>query len=300
MKTATPTAQARFINMFQAYIGSVVQQAMDRSLGYIRDVDSYFELRRETAGLRPAFAIIEIHMNIPPHVMDHPVIQKLTVLCIDMIAIANDLYSYNVEWVLKTLIWQKIRYTGRQARGDDGHNLVTIVKHQFKFNFNDTFQWISDLYDGLVADFLAEWKNIPTFGGPVDREIRTYLDGLGNWVRGNDSWCFEVCGISKDYISANMTTNRVNDILGRAAERLKRHERCCYFPTWNNQVQGVCYLDGAQIRQTSIGAIIYCILQEMATWAAEISKIQNSERHIPTVVNHGVHRVRWILTLNWT
>ncbi len=75
---------------------------------------------------------------------------------------------------------------------------MTIVQHQFKFNLNDTLQWISDLYDNLVADFLAEWKNIPTFGGPVDREIRTYLDGLGNWVRANDSWCFEVCGISRD------------------------------------------------------------------------------------------------------
>ena len=97
MKTATPTAQARFINMFQAYIGSVVQQAMDRSLGYIRDVDSYFELRRETIGAWPSFAINEIRMNIPAHVMDHPVIQKLTVLCIDMLIIGNDLCSYNVE-----------------------------------------------------------------------------------------------------------------------------------------------------------------------------------------------------------
>ena len=97
MKTATPTAQVCFINAFRVYVGAVVQQAIDRSLSYIRDVDSYFELRRKTIGVRPTFAIIEIHMNIPPHVMDHPVIQKLTVLCIDMIAIANDLYSYNVE-----------------------------------------------------------------------------------------------------------------------------------------------------------------------------------------------------------
>ena len=97
MKTATPTAQVRFINAFRVYVGAVVQQAIDRSLGYIRDVDSYLELRRKTLGAWPAFAIIEIHMNILPHVMDHPVIQKLTVLCIDLIAIGNDLYSYNVE-----------------------------------------------------------------------------------------------------------------------------------------------------------------------------------------------------------
>jgi hypothetical protein len=27
----------------------------------------------------------------------------------------------------------------------------------------------------------------------VDREVRIYLDGLGNWVRANDTWSFEVC-----------------------------------------------------------------------------------------------------------
>ena len=97
MKTATPSAQVRLINTFQAYTDSVVQQAIDRSLDYIRDVDSYFELRRETIGARPSFAINEIQMNIPPHVMDHPVIQKLSVLCIDMLIIGNDLCSYNVE-----------------------------------------------------------------------------------------------------------------------------------------------------------------------------------------------------------
>lgn len=74
---------------------------------------------------------------------------------------------------------------------------MTIVKHQFKFDLNDALQWISDLHDDLAADFLAEWKIIPTFGGPLDKEIRTYLDGLGNWVRANDSWSFEVRGISR-------------------------------------------------------------------------------------------------------
>ena len=81
----------------------------------------------------------------------------------------------------------------RQARGDDGHNLVTIVMHQFQIDVQKAINWISRLHDDLAEQFLEEWTKIPTYGGPIDREIRTYCDGLGNWVRGNDSWSFEVC-----------------------------------------------------------------------------------------------------------
>jgi hypothetical protein len=76
---------------------SVVQQAIDRTNNRIRDIDSYFEVRRDTVGAKSSFAICELYMNLPDTVMDHPVIMKLTELCIDMIIIGNDLCSYKVE-----------------------------------------------------------------------------------------------------------------------------------------------------------------------------------------------------------
>ncbi|KAJ7474144.1 hypothetical protein FB451DRAFT_1398142 [Mycena latifolia] len=79
----------------------------------------------------------------------------------------------------------------RQARDDDGHNLVRIVMHQYNMNHQQAMNWISDLHDEIVDEFLALWESIPTFGGPLDREVRTYADGLGNWVRANDAWSFE-------------------------------------------------------------------------------------------------------------
>ena len=80
----------------------------------------------------------------------------------------------------------------RQARGDDGHNLVKIVMHQYDMDAQGAINWISDLHDDIADEFLETWKSLPTFGGPVDREIRIYADGLGNWVRANDTWSFEV------------------------------------------------------------------------------------------------------------
>lgn len=97
IRTTTETAQRRFIDTFQLYTDSVVQQAADRDDSRIRSVDHYFELRRDTIGAKPSFAILEVKMDIPDEVMNHPSIVKLTSACIDMLIIGNDLCSYNVE-----------------------------------------------------------------------------------------------------------------------------------------------------------------------------------------------------------
>jgi len=97
IKTGTPLFQQRFISYFERYTDAVVQQSRDRGNHCIRDIKSYFPLRRDTIGTLPSFAVIELHFNIPDHVMNHPTIQRMTDLCTDMVSIGNDLYSYNKE-----------------------------------------------------------------------------------------------------------------------------------------------------------------------------------------------------------
>lgn len=64
--------------------------------------------------------------------------------------------------------------------------------HQFKLDPQAAMSYMSDLHHDIATQFLDEWNKIPTFGGPLDLDVRTYCDGLGNWVRANDSWSFEV------------------------------------------------------------------------------------------------------------
>lgn len=97
IKTATHSSQKRFIDAFQLYTDSVVQQSLDRSNGSIRDMQTYFEVRRDTIGAKPSFAINQIHLDLPDHIFESPIITRLTNLCIDMIIMGNDLCSYNVE-----------------------------------------------------------------------------------------------------------------------------------------------------------------------------------------------------------
>ena len=47
------------------------------------------------------------------------------------------MYSYNVE----------------QAKGDDRHNIVTIIMRQFNTDIHGAMQWIADYHDKLVDQF---------------------------------------------------------------------------------------------------------------------------------------------------
>ncbi|KAL4256105.1 Isoprenoid synthase domain superfamily protein [Pleurotus pulmonarius] len=172
---ASPTSQVRFVDSCQTYLDALVQQAEDRAQGRVRHIEDYFTVRRGSIGAAPSIAIGALYLNIPQETLDHPVISKLTEICIDMIIIGNDMYSYKVEW----------------ERGDDGHNLITVIMHQFRTDVQDAMHHVANLHARLLNQFLEQWNCVPVFGGPIDSEIRTYCNMLGNWVRANDSWSFE-------------------------------------------------------------------------------------------------------------
>ncbi|ESK84101.1 terpenoid synthase [Moniliophthora roreri MCA 2997] len=173
VRTATPSAQRRFVHNFGLYMDGVVEQALDREDHRIDSVKTYFDVRRDTIGAKPSFAINEVHMNITDEEMAHPIIKTLTWTCIDMLIIGNDLCSYNVE----------------QSRGDDRHNIVTIVMNEQQIGLHAALQWISDLHDSLAEEFLTAYAKLQTAGFSAD--LITYADDLGNWVRANDKWSFE-------------------------------------------------------------------------------------------------------------
>ena len=89
MKTASPGSQQRFLSSYAQYTQAVVQQAQDRYDKHVRTVDEYFSVRRDTIGAKPSFAILELDLNLPQEVLDHPVIKEMEILSIDMILLGN-------------------------------------------------------------------------------------------------------------------------------------------------------------------------------------------------------------------
>jgi Delta6-protoilludene synthase len=47
------------------------------------------EVRRDTIGAKPSFAILETAMNLPDEAVRHPDIVELSILSIDMILLGN-------------------------------------------------------------------------------------------------------------------------------------------------------------------------------------------------------------------
>ncbi|KAJ7602905.1 terpenoid synthase [Mycena polygramma] len=175
LRSATPTFQRHFILSFEAYIDAVVQEAQDRTEHHIPGIDEFFALRRDTCGVKPTFAMIELGMDIPDDVMENEHIAALIIGGVDMVIIVNDLCSYNVE----------------QARGDD-HNLVTVVMHSLNLDLAGALEWISDLHDRVAEKFLLHFSQVPHYSDPeLDRQVGDFIHGIGNWVRANEVWSFE-------------------------------------------------------------------------------------------------------------
>ena len=89
IKTATPTSQRRFVQTFGHYLDAVVQQAEDRTHRHIRGLDSYLEVRRDTIGSKPSFAILELEMELPDDVFNHHILEDLRLWVTDMLCIGN-------------------------------------------------------------------------------------------------------------------------------------------------------------------------------------------------------------------
>lgn len=176
----TPIVQRRFIDSLQTYLEGVVEEAKDRALtGYpCRTIEGYFELRRKTVGVKPSYLPTEMDLDIPEHIMRHPVIEKLTDLSADMILVGNDLFSYNKE----------------QADGDP-HNLITVATREFNTDVQSAIDWAVNHHEYLKHQFLDEWRNISTVTLSLPEQARVdveaYCERLTAWVRGHYCWSFE-------------------------------------------------------------------------------------------------------------
>ncbi|VDB91880.1 unnamed protein product [Peniophora sp. CBMAI 1063] len=178
IETASPGSQKRFLEYYDQYARSVVREAQIRNDDIpIASVEEYFLLRRLTIGAKPAFAIIELDLDLPQEVVDHPVIREMEVLSVDMIILSNDIVSYNKE----------------QACGDAISNIITIITVTHHTGVQDAMDWVERHYHDCAARFLElYYHHVPKFHSyRVDADVARYVDGLGNWVRANDRWNYE-------------------------------------------------------------------------------------------------------------
>ncbi|KAL5513795.1 STS14_2 [Sanghuangporus vaninii] len=175
IKTASPSSQRHMIESFTAYLESVVEQARVRDTSTCLSVAEYLKNRRENVGTRPSFFPLELDMDLQDEVFYHPATMELTQYITDMIIIDNDLVSYNKE----------------QTVGDDHYNFLTVIINELNVDLEGAVQWAADYHSEVQTKFLDGLNQLPSWGPNVDHQLKRYIHGLANWVRGNMCWSFE-------------------------------------------------------------------------------------------------------------
>ena len=89
LKSASKCAATRFVRDYETYVAAVIQQAEDRDRNYVRTIEEYYELRRNTIGAKPSFDLLLLPLEIPEEILEDPRIATLAELSIDMIILGN-------------------------------------------------------------------------------------------------------------------------------------------------------------------------------------------------------------------
>ncbi|THU75845.1 terpenoid synthase, partial [Dendrothele bispora CBS 962.96] len=179
------------------YFQSASEQARDREAGVIPDLESYIALRRDTSGCKSTFALIEYanNLNIPDEVMEHPMIRSLDEACNDLVAWSNDLFSFNKE----------------QAIGDT-HNMIVVIMNGQGYDLQTAVDTVGELCRQSIDRFVQDWKNLPSWGPEIDRQVQIYTQGLADWIVGSLYWSYE----SERYFGkqgSEVTKSRVVNLL---------------------------------------------------------------------------------------
>ncbi|KAJ7125817.1 terpenoid synthase [Mycena crocata] len=152
------------LKTFEAYIYSVVDQASDGDNDRLRGSEEYMILRRKTISVDPSYTMQELGMDLVDEVYNHPVINELRQISVDIVLLDNDICSYNDK---------------EFASGDDSvlHNIVTIIMHEKGMSLDDAMNWVATRRKDLTSRFINLYTKVPTFGGDID--VHSFRRTLG-------------------------------------------------------------------------------------------------------------------------
>jgi len=71
------------------------------------------------------------------------------------------------------------------------HNSVELVMREQGLDIQGAIDWLERYATGARANFLDNVAKMPSWGEDVDRRVKIYINGIAQWVRGNNDWVFE-------------------------------------------------------------------------------------------------------------
>ncbi|EKM75335.1 hypothetical protein AGABI1DRAFT_46681 [Agaricus bisporus var. burnettii JB137-S8] len=176
VKDCGPGAQARFKETMGSFFEAVNIEAKARVNNKIPDLECYIDVRRDTSGCKPCWALIEyaLDIDLPDFVAEDSVIRSLNQYTNDLVTWSNDIFSYNVE----------------QARGDT-HNMIVILMKYHNHTLQSAMDYVGNLCSETIDNFERLKGEVPSWGPEVDDMVARYIQGLQDWIVGSLHWSFQ-------------------------------------------------------------------------------------------------------------
>ncbi|RPD69751.1 terpenoid synthase [Lentinus tigrinus ALCF2SS1-7] len=172
-----PLTYARMLKYCKAYTEAVAREADLRARGVILDLDSYVAIRRENSAVRFCLELAggALNVDLPDEVVEDPTFVKMHLAAVDMIYLANDLYSYNME----------------QAKGHTTNNVMTVLMHHLGLDLQGAANYIAEHFKTLMETYLEAKRTLPTWDAVIDLGVARHAMAMECWIVGNLNWSFE-------------------------------------------------------------------------------------------------------------
>ncbi|KAF8912142.1 isoprenoid synthase domain-containing protein [Gymnopilus junonius] len=148
-----PGAQARFKETMQLFFEAVNIEARARDEGILPDLESYIDVRRDTSGCKPCWALIEygLGIDLPDFVVENPIVRALN-----------------------------------QGTND----LVTWSNYQ-GISLQEAVDYVGDLCAQTINAFVENKSKLPSWGAEINDMVSKYVQGLEAWIVGSLHWSFQ-------------------------------------------------------------------------------------------------------------
>lgn len=171
--------QQRFARNFTAYLQGCLWEKEIQ--GQIPDLATYIEKRRLTAGVGPAFDLIEIALQIdlPPQVWKYPQIQELCRTAGNIACWVNDLYSL-----------------AKELADGEVQNLVLVLQHTCACTLQEAAERAGEMIEQETRRFIELEHQLPSFPPDLERDVQAYVTNIQALLRGNLDWSRETARYS--------------------------------------------------------------------------------------------------------
>ncbi|KAK7037257.1 hypothetical protein VNI00_011248 [Paramarasmius palmivorus] len=184
LSRAGPETARRFLDHCKQTFSAFSKEAELRERSEVLSIRDYLTLRKETSGVRTCFDLSECLMGVdlPEAIYNMDSFRKGYEASMDLVCLANDLYSYNME----------------QSKGHSGANAMTVVMKAKMIGLQEASDYIGNLCENLLSEFQGSQREMEALAreagedeADILRDAIRVLEAYGHWVRGNVEWSFE-------------------------------------------------------------------------------------------------------------